>query len=133
MSSEIIRRRAMYQAKIDEYEGVDFGAAIGGGKLVTYPLAVTDFIAIPPNCTALHFRHYTDFGVSSGLYAFYYDGQKVYKSGQVYNNPDSVKVSTFSAGAYAFTRMCLNLDRIDDCYIYDATNRQYLWKGKNVT
>lgn len=41
---------------------------------------------------------------------------------------------TLTGGANSkFIRVCLPIDRLDDCYVKDETNDVYLWKGANVS
>ena len=136
MSSEILRRRAMLQAKIDEYEGVVFGFHCNKGSsssfsfdTITDVMAITPAVDIPSNCTSLtlcyKLRGYGTF-----------IGAKVSNDSSVnqYNYTTNQKRTvTHSAGLYKTISMTINLDEIDDCYIKDNTNNQYLWKGKNVT
>lgn len=134
MSSEILRRRAMLQAKIDEYEGVVFGFHCNKGSsssfnTITDVMAITPAVDIPSNCTSLtlcyKLRAYGSF-----IGAKVSDGSSVNQYNYITNQERTV---TPSAGLYKTISMTINLDEIDDCYIKDNTNNQYLWKGKNVT
>lgn len=126
----------MLQAKIDEYEGVVFGFHCNKGSAssqtfdtITDVMAITPALDIPSNCTSLtlcyKLRAYGAFigaAVSTGSSVNQYN----YTTSQQ-------RTVTLSAGLYKTISMTLNLDEIDDCYIKDNTNNQYLWKGKNVT
>lgn len=133
MSSEILRRRAMLQAKIDEYEGVEFGFHCNKGAMsfdtITDVMAITPAVDIPSNCTSLTLCYkLRAYGVFIG--ARVSDGSSVNQYNYTTNQQRTV---TPSAGVYKTISMTINLDEIDDCYIKDNTNNQYLWKGKNVT
>ena len=133
MSSEILRRRAMLQAKIDEYEGVVFGFHCNKGgpsfDTITDVMAITPAVDIPSNCTSLTLCYkLRAYGVFIG--ARVSDGSSVNQYNYTANQQRTV---TPSAGVYKTISMTINLDEIDDCYIKDNTNNQYLWKGKNVT
>lgn len=129
MSSEILRRRAMLQAKIDEYEGVEFGFHCNKGDTITDVMAITPAVDIPSNCTSLtlcyKLRAYGTF-----IGARVSDGSSV---NQYNYTTNQIRTVTPMAGQYKTISMTINLDEIDDCYIKDNTNNQYLWKGKNVT
>ena len=42
-------------------------------------------------------------------------------------------MNTTIQSSYKYIRICVNIDDIDNCYIKDVTNNNYIWKGKNVT
>lgn len=92
-------------------------------------MAITPAVDIPSNCTSLTLCYkLRAYGV--------FIGAKVSNDSSVnqYNYTTNQKRTvTPSAGLYKTISMTINLDEIDDCYIKDNTNNQYLWKGKNVT
>lgn len=68
----------------------------------------------------------------SGNYAtHFYDNGKNYIA-YYSNNVNTKRTISIEAGTYKYVRLCFNLLEIDNCYIYDETNGQYLWKGKSV-
>lgn len=125
MASDILRRRAELQAKLDEYPGCEFGVALQ--ILIVMPLGITPAVQVPNNCTKLGFYSLT----SPYMRAVGFSGQTIATSWTM--EPSSEKEARFTAGTYTAVQMTFNVDEIDNCYIKDKTNNQYLWKGKNVT
>ena len=131
--TELMRRRLEYQAKIDEYEGVVFGAGFSASILERVFVA-TPFLEIPSNCTSITI-HFTNI-VNKGMYGprhILYNANKGFVSYWNQTNYASEFTKTMTAGAYAYLRVTLDCDLIDDSFVRDNTNNQYLWKGKNVT
>lgn len=131
MASDILRRRAELQAKLDEYEGCEFGVCLSQA-VVLAPYGVTPIVAIPANCTSIYFMNpyaYWKYAYPVGL--VFYDSNKNITGSQLLNAWN--KTANITAGQYAYVRMTFNIDAIDNTYMKDNTNNQYLWKGKNVT
>lgn len=59
----------------------------------------------------------------------WFDENKVY--GGYWMLTSDPRTITF-ATHYKYLRLTMNANQIDNCYIYDATNGNYLWAGKNV-
>lgn len=100
-----------------------------GGGLVPYRTWITSrTFEIPAGCVSIRFNAGTvqtgetyglSFFRSNGTHLTYYN----------YNTADRV-VAVPSNSAYMRMSMTWGLE--DDCYIYDVTNQQYIWKGINV-
>lgn len=133
MSSLIQQRRALLEQMMqDDYPGFEFGVFASTYELI-HPICVTDYIEVPSTCASIKVMHYcNDSTIRSGFSAHLYDSNKAYTAAILYNNPSSSKSESITAGQSAYIRATLNLDKIDDCYIYDNTNGAYLWKGKNI-
>lgn len=133
MSSEIIRRRAMYQAKIDEYEGFDFGVVAGNDVNVWGCFAVSPLIEIPAGCANIRYRN----GSPNGFIRIAFCDENGTGVGSQVNYPTNSggreTINTTIQSSYKYIRICVNIDDIDNCYIKDVTNNTYIWKGKNVT
>lgn len=128
MAIDLLRRRAQLQAKLDKYEGCEFGITVVRAT-AEFPPCLLPLVEIPSNCTALTLKHNIP-SASVSIMIFYEDDAPK-------NNTTSTTLDTKSysitAGAYTHVRCLINLDYIDDCYLKDNTNNTYLWKGKNVT
>lgn len=129
MASELLRRRALYEAIMEEYEGFDFGVTINN-VLITSPTAISPMIDIPNDCENFTVRHYLP---QSPIAVRGYRSAGTYASYKPYGSADITTFGNINHTTMAKVQICINLDRIDDCYIKDDTNNVYLWKGKNVT
>lgn len=132
MSSEIMRRRAQYQAKLDEYEGFVFGVGVSA-QIMERCLVATPYIDVPSDCTSITI-HFSD-TANKGLYSVrqqFFNANKQWVSYVAQTNVASDYTFTITAGRYAYIRVTLDCDYLDEAYIKDNTNNTYLWKGKNV-
>lgn len=88
----------------------------------------TPLFEIPQGCSTIQFNAGT---VQSGeSYALMFlNSNKAYMDYWNYNTADRV-VSVPSGAVYM--RMAMPRDTVNDCYIYDVTNSQYIWKGFNI-
>ena len=126
MSENIIQRRRALQRVLDQYDGWDFGIISYSRKLFGVAVAVSPYIAVPSNCTIIRYVLGCDLRPADLIY--YNDS-----FGQIgYANINSGDLTRTPVSGTAYVRVCVDLDRIDNCYIYDKTNGQYLWKGKSV-
>ena len=84
---------------------------------------------IPQGCTTIRFNAGTLH--TSGTYydIVTFDANSVWKHYWQYNSTDR-QITGFSDSTYV--RMTMPVGKINDCYIYDVTNGQYIWKGINV-
>lgn len=128
MAIDLLRRRAQLQAKLDKYEGCEFGITVVR-VIVEFPPCLLPLVEIPSNCTSLTLKHNIPSANVSAMI--------MYEGDEAKNNFTTTSVDTRTyaivAGAYTHARCLINLDYIDDCYLKDNTNNTYLWKGKNVT
>lgn len=129
MSSQLLKRRAMLQSKIDKYEGCEFGITFNYSTLKA-PLAVLPAVEVPSGCTLLRLQHNIDFD-STIVIARTLTGSKYVPNTA---NSKYKEINPTQSGYVGLElQMSVNVDEIDDCYILDKTNDVYLWKGKNVT
>ena len=127
----LLRRRAEMQAKLDEYEGCEFGVCLAQA-VVLAPYGVTPLVAIPTNCTQIYFMNpYGRWKYSYPVSYLLYDSNKNITGYGLLNGWNVTR--NITAGEYAYVRMTFNIDAVDDTYMQDKTNNTYLWKGKNVT
>lgn len=133
MSSLIQQRRAMYEQKMqDDYPDFVFGVGLGA-IILERCLVATPFIEIPATCASItiHFSN----TASKGLYNVrqqLYNTNKGWGYSYTQTNYNSDYTFTITAGQYAYIRVTLDCDYLDEAYIKDNTNNAYLWKGKNV-
>ena len=128
MSSLIQQRRAMYEQKMqDDYPGCEFGIAIGTRLPAMMPFAMTPKVEVPSNCASLRFVSYS----TSDVRALGFNGDTPSTSWTMVAAANG-KLQNITAGSFTHVQMCFNIDYIDDCFIEDTTNNQYLWKGKNI-
>lgn len=130
--SQLRRLMAAYSRKIEEYDGVVFGAGFSA-SILEIPFVATPFLAIPANCTSITI-HFSD-KASQGMYGprhILYNANKGYASNWTQTNSQSEFTKTMTAGQYAYLRVTMNINNIDDTFVRDNTNNTYLWKGKNV-
>jgi hypothetical protein len=128
MSSLIQQRRAMYEQKMqDDYPDVDFGVA-SSRIFYTFPSCALPMVEIPSNCTSITVYHKVPNGCNFAV--FYNTSQS--PTANYSSQGGNTRNFAITAGTYGYMRCAINLDYIDDCYIHDDTNNQYLWKGKNV-
>lgn len=123
----------MYEAMMEQYEGFVFGVGLGA-LILERCLVATPFIAIPSNCASITI-HFSDTAVK-GLYNVrqqLYNASKTWTGYMQQTNNSSDYTFAVTAGQYAYIRATLDCDYLDEAYIKDNTNNQYLWKGKNVT
>ena len=104
-------------------------SASGVDYLTPYRLWLTSrMFELPAGCTAVRFNGGTvQAGDTHGLYVF--NSSKQCVTYYNYNTADRV-VSIGSNVAYL--RLSMTWDKVDDCYLYDVTHQQYIWKGRNV-
>lgn len=84
---------------------------------------------VPAGCTQVQFR-----GASSALgnqqILLCLASDKTYKDWYSYNAVD--RIITLPTGT-AYLRLSMAKNDMDNCYLKDYTNSQYIWKGQNVT
>jgi len=125
MSSLIQQRRALLEQMMqDDYPGCEFGVVLQDP--VVMPLGMTPVVQVPNNCAKLGFYSLT----SPQMRAAGLSGQTIAILWTMYASEE--REVSFTAGTYTAVQMTINIDEIDNCYIKDKTNNQYLWKGKNV-
>lgn len=123
----------MYEAMMEQYEGFVFGVGLGA-IILERCLVATPFIEIPATCASITI-HFSD-TASKGLYNVRQQLYNASKTWTGYMQPTTYTSDyTFAvtAGQYAYLRVTLDCDYLDEAYIKDNTNNTYLWKGKNVT
>lgn len=88
----------------------------------------TRLLTIPQGCAKIRFNAGS---VHSGTYYDFIslDGNQTFKHWWGYNAADR-EITGFSDSTYV--RMTMPVGKENDCYIYDVTNGQYIWKGINV-
>ena len=116
---------------LDEYPGCEFGSLHSSREeCFDIVYAVTPYLAIPDNCISLTVC-YMYRGIGGNFSTHYYDNEKNYVDYYA-NSVKTKRTISIKAGTFKYVRMNFNLLEIDNCYIYDETNGQYLWKGKSV-
>lgn len=98
-------------------------------RLVDYRgYATSAKYAVPSGCTQIRFNAGT---IETNQYAdlMFFDSNDNYVDWFSYFEADRViNVPTTAATA----RLTMPVDKINDCYIYDMTHSQYIWRGINV-
>lgn len=123
----------MYEAMMEQYEGFVFGLGLGA-VILERCLVATPFIEIPATCASITV-HFSDTALK-GLYNVrqqLYNASKTWTGSITQTNNASDYTFSITVGQYAYLRATLDCDYLDEAYIKDNTNNQYLWKGKNVT
>ena len=101
-----------------------------GGRLYDYRnCCLSPAFSVPSNCTQIRFRCHNT--TNSDLTIGFWKPDGSYSSYYTYNAMDRV-VSVSANARGGFVRLSAAWADIDNCYIYDVTNGQYIWKGINV-
>lgn len=104
--------------------------ALYRGNVMDEPgYSLSDFIPIPQGCTNITIEAgghknthdvVTEFDANKGYLSYW--GSSTNPRTFTFDYPDDI----------AYIRAVLYTSAIDDCYIYDNTHGQYIWKGANV-
>jgi hypothetical protein len=132
--NSLIKRRALFQAKLEEdYADFDFGVISGSKVDVLGCFAVSPLIPIPDGCTAIRYRN----GSPNGFIRLAFLDENEVDVASASNYPAESggreTLDTAVQSTYKYIRICVNVEDVDNCYIKDMTHSTYIWKGKNVT
>ncbi len=130
--TELLRRRFGGKKEVDPLEGWEVGyrqSGGGDGIVADANFIRSPFLTIPNGCTEIYIYHPTNISVGNRMR--YYNSNKEYMDFSPQygiNTSTAFNVPTNSA----YLRVSFLIECIDNCYIKDDTNNQYIWKGKNV-
>lgn len=85
--------------------------------------------AVPGSCGSIRFKAASSTLGEQAQALMFFDANGDYLDWFAYNTAD--RVISVPSGA-AFVRLSVTVADVDDCYIYDGTNGNYIWKGVNV-
>lgn len=133
MVSELMRRREMMEKgdnyldgwEIGYYNGVGADNPVANANYIRSP-----YIMIPSTCNTIKWSCPTQMPEYNR--ATLYDDNKAYLTYiNAFGATSTYEVSIIGRG-FAYMRIAFWLEDIDNSYILDVTNQEYLWKGKNV-
>lgn len=89
----------------------------------------TKVFDIPSGCTSIRFDANGGSGSGSNCTLYLYQSNGNLSTWYGYNTAD--RVVSVPANATK-VRMSMGISQLQNCYIYDVTHQQYIWKGQNV-
>lgn len=103
----------------------------GGTSNGSEDYCITPYIELPYSVAGHSLTFHYGFN-SISLYICFYNSSKVFTSGHyVITNSNNEKTETINSGwtSDTYVRVLCNANKISECFIYDNTTEEYLWRG----